>query len=220
MHWKDHGSRVSTSSYIIVDGVVSPGRFLEGKGETFRTGIRSGKDLEVPFVFANIPMDMPMPPCSNGMGTIELKIMLVDRGRQRINNDPQVLMHHRADALNRLNNHRDSYRAVTNAIPQECAEQTLLTWEGNPLEIDRQGHGRSYVKFKFHYRLLDWLEMCGLLNEKPHILSADKIAGQGVYRCLSTTGELTNFVGCFQLGGERPPEHATVRTFTIIVSQH
>ncbi|KAJ3863480.1 hypothetical protein EV359DRAFT_82334 [Lentinula novae-zelandiae] len=51
VHWSDAGGKVDTCSFITLDGVVVPGRFLLGSGTTSRSGVRTSKDTEAPFVF-------------------------------------------------------------------------------------------------------------------------------------------------------------------------
>jgi hypothetical protein len=54
VHWKDHGGKVDSCSFISLDGLVVPGRFLFGSGDTFRQGVRSSTTTERPFVFQKI----------------------------------------------------------------------------------------------------------------------------------------------------------------------
>jgi hypothetical protein len=53
VHWRDEGSKIDTAAYITLDGYKVPGRYLWGKGETSRGGIRTGPNTERPFTFAN-----------------------------------------------------------------------------------------------------------------------------------------------------------------------
>jgi hypothetical protein len=45
---------VSTCAFIILDGVVVPGRFLHGEGAASRGGVRVSKTTERPFVFSKV----------------------------------------------------------------------------------------------------------------------------------------------------------------------
>jgi hypothetical protein len=54
VHWKDHGGKVDTCSFITLDGFVVPGRFLFGEGETWRQGVRSSMNTERPFMFQRV----------------------------------------------------------------------------------------------------------------------------------------------------------------------
>ncbi len=54
VNWSDEGSKVSTCAFIILDGVVVPGRFLHGEGAVSRGGVRVSKTTERPFVFSKV----------------------------------------------------------------------------------------------------------------------------------------------------------------------
>ena len=45
---------MSTCAFIILDGVVVPGRFLHGEGAASRGGVRVSKTTERPFVFSKV----------------------------------------------------------------------------------------------------------------------------------------------------------------------
>lgn len=45
---------MSTCAFIILDGVVVPGRFLHGEGAASRGGVRVSKTTERPFVFKKV----------------------------------------------------------------------------------------------------------------------------------------------------------------------
>ncbi|KIY43824.1 hypothetical protein FISHEDRAFT_52689 [Fistulina hepatica ATCC 64428] len=51
VHWKDLGGGVNSCGYISIDGVTVPGRFLPGKGETYRESVRTSIDTQAPFIF-------------------------------------------------------------------------------------------------------------------------------------------------------------------------
>ncbi|KZT26516.1 hypothetical protein NEOLEDRAFT_1062733 [Neolentinus lepideus HHB14362 ss-1] len=55
VHWKDQGSKIDTAAYITLDGLTVAGRFLPGEGETYRDGVRTGPNMERPFVFSKVP---------------------------------------------------------------------------------------------------------------------------------------------------------------------
>ena len=54
MYWKDHGGKVDSCAYIVLDGSVVPGRFLFGNGVAFREGVRNGPMTEKPFMFLKL----------------------------------------------------------------------------------------------------------------------------------------------------------------------
>ncbi|EJD02418.1 uncharacterized protein FOMMEDRAFT_157629 [Fomitiporia mediterranea MF3/22] len=158
VHWRDEGSEMFTAGYILVDGVASPGRFLNGLGETHRDGIRSGNQSEIPYMFANIPSTAPFPKPEDNHGIIELKIMLANRGEGRSPNDPDRLTSHREDQLARLG---PEYDVVARAPERMCAPQFPKTWAGTP---HGGGPPRSYVKFRFVYRPVEWLMKHGIIR--------------------------------------------------------
>ena len=45
---------MSTCAFIILDGVVVPGRFLHGEGAATRSGVRVSRTTERPFVFKKL----------------------------------------------------------------------------------------------------------------------------------------------------------------------
>jgi hypothetical protein len=53
--WQDHGGKVETCSFIVLDGLTVPGRFLMGEGTAMRSGIRASHMTEKPFMFAKMP---------------------------------------------------------------------------------------------------------------------------------------------------------------------
>lgn len=54
VHWADQGTNVDSATYIKLDGFTVPGRFLFGKGQAQRSGVRVGDDLERPFQFSRV----------------------------------------------------------------------------------------------------------------------------------------------------------------------
>lgn len=54
VYWKDHGGKVETCAYIMLDGYLAPGRFLYGEGMAWRGGVRTGPASERPFVFQKV----------------------------------------------------------------------------------------------------------------------------------------------------------------------
>ncbi|EIM90332.1 uncharacterized protein STEHIDRAFT_119354 [Stereum hirsutum FP-91666 SS1] len=59
IHWRDRGSGIASASYIELDGVTVPGKFLYGSGTSFRSGVRTGPESERPFSFAKVPDQNP-----------------------------------------------------------------------------------------------------------------------------------------------------------------
>lgn len=120
----------------MVDGVAAAGRFLEGHGETFRTGFRTGFGTERPFVFSDISTGIEP---GSPVGTIELKIMLSERGSERVNSDLMMPRRQQGGGLDIPGGPETTYHP-----------QALNTYQGMPLHQP----ARSYVKFHFRYRSL------------------------------------------------------------------
>jgi hypothetical protein len=57
---------VSTCAFIILDGVIVPGRFLHGEGAAYRGGVRVSKTTERPFVFKKVKETSSCVLCYNG----------------------------------------------------------------------------------------------------------------------------------------------------------
>ncbi|KAF7338133.1 hypothetical protein MVEN_02038100 [Mycena venus] len=77
--WKDHGGKIDSCAFISLDGLVVPGRFLFGDGETSRSG--------------RIEEDEPLNQSVNkdGVGTITLRIKRIQRVAGRPANPVQQL---------------------------------------------------------------------------------------------------------------------------------
>ncbi|KAI0321657.1 hypothetical protein OF83DRAFT_1168291 [Amylostereum chailletii] len=54
VNWEDMGTGILSASYIYLDGVCHPGRFLPGSGTTCRSGARIGSDVERRFIFLDV----------------------------------------------------------------------------------------------------------------------------------------------------------------------
>lgn len=52
--WRDQGGGIDSCAYILLDGLVAPGRFLFGSGMASREGMRSGPNTERPFMFSEV----------------------------------------------------------------------------------------------------------------------------------------------------------------------
>jgi hypothetical protein len=60
VHWKDHTGEVVSCAFIILDGLVVPGRFLHGGTEASRRGVRTGPTTERPFIFTQVTDTGPL----------------------------------------------------------------------------------------------------------------------------------------------------------------
>ncbi|KAI5119493.1 hypothetical protein M0805_009517 [Coniferiporia weirii] len=149
VHWRDEGSKTFTAGYIFIDGFASPGRFLGGSGETYRSGARSGPNTERSFVFAEVPKTASSE--SKEVGTIELKIMQAQRGPARTNNDLAILP---SPLPGEYTETTGGHCATFNKEETPCFPQAPLTWSAKPLD---NANPHSYVKFVFYYRPMSWL---------------------------------------------------------------
>lgn len=105
----DQGTQAHSCGFIYLDGAVHPGRFLNGYGAASRGGVRTGPDLERPFMFADqtagtrevflelyeslleLVFQAKQATPSRDTGTIVLKIRLVKIQRDRSANPIQQL---------------------------------------------------------------------------------------------------------------------------------
>ncbi|KAJ7120509.1 hypothetical protein C8R43DRAFT_83607 [Mycena crocata] len=163
VHWKDHGGKVDSCSFITLDGLVVPGRFLFGTGETSRTGVRSSAKTERPFVFQKIDEDEPSTPSVNkDVGMITLRIKRVQRVAGRLANPLQEL------PSVTLGKRKAGEMCVGFGEETETFDQYAYTWSVKPYEKDapagaRTGH--TYVTFVFRYRTREFLQMQGIMPE-------------------------------------------------------
>ncbi|RXW17327.1 hypothetical protein EST38_g8517 [Candolleomyces aberdarensis] len=91
--WSDHGGKVDTCSFITLDGLVVPGRFLLGEGIASRSGVRSSHLTERPFMFTKVTEDAvgDTDASKQDVGTIVVKIKRVNRVDSRPANAVQQL---------------------------------------------------------------------------------------------------------------------------------
>ncbi|KLO11879.1 hypothetical protein SCHPADRAFT_830408, partial [Schizopora paradoxa] len=162
IHWRDNGSKKFTAGYIYVDGFACPGRYLQGSGETFRAGARSGPTTERPFVF------VPITPGSDGLapnmsvGSIILKIMETERGPGRPANKVEHLP---AYVASQTDSAKTGGACVAFGAPEiHGFEQSPFTWSTKPIN---PSWNHSYVKFEFKYRTREWLQQQGMLPRDP-----------------------------------------------------
>ncbi|KAI0064469.1 hypothetical protein BV25DRAFT_1822819 [Artomyces pyxidatus] len=171
IHWKDHGSKVDSAAYITLDGLKVPGRFLFGEGETYRSGIRAGKDTERPFVFAKVQdegastsTDPDVDPKQLGM--IALRIRRIKRtGGHPVNpimQDPAM-----AKGKSKALDVRVGFGPESKA-----QRRTKSTWSIESYDKESPG---SYVTFVFRYRPREFLEDQGLALLKAPMPRSPKV---------------------------------------------
>jgi len=163
VHWKDHGSKIDSCSFISLDGLVVPGRFIFGDGETSRGGVRSGANTERPFAFREVEEDVPSTHSANkDVGMIILRIKRIRRVAGRPANPVQqvpslILGKRKAGEL-----------CVGFAEDRQTYDQYAYTWSVKPYEKDSPAGAKTpstYVSFVFRYRTREWLQMQGIMPE-------------------------------------------------------
>jgi len=161
--WKDHGGKVDSCSFITLDGLVVPGRFLFGDGETSRAGVRSSARTERPFIFQKIEEDEHSNQAVNkDVGMITLRIKRIQRVAGRPANPVQQL------PSITLGKRKAGELCVGFGEERQTFDQFAYTWSVKPYEKDGPVGGRTpktYVSFVFRYRTREWLQMQGIVPE-------------------------------------------------------
>ncbi|KAM5535168.1 hypothetical protein V8D89_011104 [Ganoderma adspersum] len=159
VHWRDHGSKVDSASYIYVDGFKVSGQFLYGKGDELRRGVRVASEEERPFMFSPIhPADLHGAnagrSADKNVGSIVLEIRLIKRVGEREPNPlrppPNVV--------------RGSRQPGEVAIRYGNVHPTSMqqrTYKIEPFDPKAPG---PYVTFIFRYRSQNWLASQGIIN--------------------------------------------------------
>ncbi|KAJ6497040.1 hypothetical protein C8R47DRAFT_1113605 [Mycena vitilis] len=160
--WKDHGGKVDSCSFITLDGLVVPGRFLFGDGETSRAGVRSSARTERPFIFQKIEEDEPSAQSVNkDVGMITLRIKRIERVAGRPANPVQQL------PSVTLGKRKAGELCVGFGEEIQTFDQFAYTWSVKPYEKDGPA-GRTpktHVSFVFRYRTREWLQTQGIMPE-------------------------------------------------------
>ncbi|KAJ3814941.1 hypothetical protein F5876DRAFT_31730 [Lentinula aff. lateritia] len=148
VHWSDAGGKVDTCSFITLDGVVVPGRFLLGSGTTSRSGVRTSKDTEAPFVFKKSQDATPSTASKSEAGMVTLKIKRVDRVSPRPANAYQD--------LKKIAPAQPKVGDLCAGFGAECKshEQSPFTWAIKPHDASSIKSKKipTYVSFVFRYR--------------------------------------------------------------------
>ncbi|KAJ7709703.1 hypothetical protein B0H17DRAFT_999060 [Mycena rosella] len=165
VHWKDHGGKVDSCSFITLDGYVVPGRFLFGTGETFRDGARSSATTERPFVFQKVEQGAYEPSIhavNKDVGMITLRIKRIQRVASRPANPVQVL------PSVTLGKRKAGDLCVSFGEDKQTFDQFAFTWSVKPYEKDSPAGARTpstYVSFVFRYRSREFLQLQGIMPE-------------------------------------------------------
>ncbi|KAJ3934499.1 MAG: hypothetical protein NXY57DRAFT_914731 [Lentinula lateritia] len=163
VHWSDAGGKVDTCSFITLDGVVVPGRFLLGSGTTSRSGVRTSKDTEAPFVFKKSQGGTTLSTASKSeAGMVTLKIKRVDRVSPRPANAYQD--------LTKIAPAQPNVGDLCAGFGAECKshEQSPFTWAIKPHDASQIKSKKiaTYVSFVFRYRSKEFLQSQGIME--PH----------------------------------------------------
>nr|VWO98646.1 Pheromone processing endoprotease KexB (EC [Ganoderma boninense] len=161
IHWRDHGSKVDSASWIYVDGFKVSGQFLYGRGEELRRGVRVASEEERPFMFSAIyPADLHARGTQGELstdqhvGSIVLEIRLIKRVGEREPNPvrppPNVVRGDRQPGEVAIR--------YGNARPAAMQQRTYKIEPFNPKEPG------PYVTFIFRYRSRDWLTSQGIIK--------------------------------------------------------
>jgi hypothetical protein len=164
VHWSDAGGKVDTMGFISLDGVVVPGRFLLGSGTTYRSGVRTSKTTEAPFVFKKIQDSKdgleasPSASSKSEAGMITLKIKRVTRTAPRPANSYQD--------LSKIPQARPSAGDLCTGFGAESKsyEQSPFTWDIKPADSSQSKEIATYVSFVFRYRTREFLQAQGIME--------------------------------------------------------
>ncbi|TFK54792.1 hypothetical protein OE88DRAFT_1723304 [Heliocybe sulcata] len=158
VHWKDHGSKIDTAAYIILDGFTAAGRFLNGEGETYRDGVRTGPSTERPFLFSKVPeteTGSAGTATRSQLGIISLKIKRVQRLEEQQSDQPRQVPD-RMQGSQKVGDH-----CVGFGEERQTWLQHPNTYSVQP--YDKQNPG-SYVTFTFRYRSPEFLHAQGIIE--------------------------------------------------------
>ncbi|KAF7294793.1 hypothetical protein MIND_01017000 [Mycena indigotica] len=154
VHWKDHGGKVDTASFIYLDGLAVPGRFLFGEGEASRSGVRSSPTSERPFVFQELAEDSSNP-SGQESGIVLLKIKRITKVGGRPANPLQNI------PQGTVGRGRAGEMRIGFGVDQPTNPQYPHTWSVLPYEKDSTSNTKTpstYVSFVFRYRSAEWLQ--------------------------------------------------------------
>ncbi|KAG7447956.1 uncharacterized protein BT62DRAFT_918456 [Guyanagaster necrorhizus] len=165
LHWQDHGGKIDTCSFITLDGFTVPGRFLYGCGTAYRSGVRTSKRTERPFIFQQIT-ESEAGRSSSGtsqrdVGMITLRIKRVNRVSSRPPN-PHLTLPTSRQGVSQPGDIRVGFGDEVSSF-----EQHGFTWGVRPFQPESTSRTPStYVTFVFRYRSRVFLRAQGILPEK------------------------------------------------------
>ncbi|KAH9483702.1 hypothetical protein JR316_0003173 [Psilocybe cubensis] len=171
IYWQDQGGGIDTCSFIVLDGLTVPGRFLFGNGIASRGGVRTSMSTERPFMFQKVEEKFPgkmisptTPSSSNEAGMIILKIKRIrrvarDKPANRIDPAPKTL----------LGKRKPEDLCIGFGEEVRVHEREDYTYDVVNHENPELKKPSSYVTFVFRYRSKDFLESQGIAVEESKI---------------------------------------------------
>ncbi|PBK96981.1 hypothetical protein ARMGADRAFT_1163329 [Armillaria gallica] len=164
VYWQDHGGKIDTCSFITLDGITVPGRFLLGNGIAYRSGVRTSKTTERPFIFQQITKaeagGSSSEASSRDAGMVTLRIKKVNRVSTRPP-DPHLALSTSKQSMLRPGDHRVGFG---DEVPS--FEQVGYTWMVRPFEPGSTAKTPStFVTFVFRYRSREFLRTQGIIPE-------------------------------------------------------
>ncbi|EAU88761.2 hypothetical protein CC1G_01134 [Coprinopsis cinerea okayama7 len=155
--WQDHGGKVDTCSFILLDGLAVPGRFLFGEGVSSRSGLRSSHMTEKPFVFTKVPQEEDSAESNKDAGTIVVKIKRVKRVAARPSNPVRPVGDVAASGKKKVGD-----LCVGFGQERSTTLQYHSTWSVVPYDDPESEKPSTYVSFVFRYRSAEFLESQGI----------------------------------------------------------
>ncbi|KAK0459842.1 uncharacterized protein EV420DRAFT_1763499 [Desarmillaria tabescens] len=164
VYWQDHNGKIDTCSFITLDGLTVPGRFLHGDGIAYRSGVRTSKTTERPFVFQQVTEEEASKSSSGvssrDAGMVTLRIKRVNRVSTRPP-DPHLSLSTSKQGVLRSGDHRVGFG---DEVPS--FEQLGFTWMVRPFQSGSTAKTPStYVSFIFRYRSREFLRTQGIMPE-------------------------------------------------------
>ncbi|KAF8163459.1 hypothetical protein B0H34DRAFT_695547 [Crassisporium funariophilum] len=158
VYWSDNDGKVDTCTFITLDGMVVPGRFLLGNGTSKRSGVRTSETTERPFMFRKVEDPASGSSSSKEAGMITLKVKrikrLLDRPANSIRSIPDTI----------LGKRKAGELCVGFGQEYRVQDRSPSTWAVIPYDQDVPGatKPRTFVSFVFRYRSREFLESQGI----------------------------------------------------------
>ncbi|KAH0583727.1 hypothetical protein H2248_009334 [Termitomyces sp. 'cryptogamus'] len=165
VYWQDHGGQVDTCSFITLDGLVVPGRFLFGCGTASRQGVRTSLSTERPFVFQKVDQAVEnisaLEGSSKDSGMIILRIKRVARVETHPPN-PMLELPSTYVGKRKPGDHCIGFGQEARTNEQYPSTWSVVAYE----EKERKNTKPStYVSFVFRYRSREFLEAQGIITD-------------------------------------------------------